>query len=349
MLLFSVSLQDRINFARHLHLTIKTGLSLVDGLRLIEEQTSSSSFRKIIRGLIDGINNGRFLSEGLRGHSRLFGEFFISVVEIGEKSGNLSESLLHLAEELEKKKDLHSKVKAALIYPAIIFFATVGITLFLIFFVLPKILPILGDLQVELPATTRFLIWLVHVVSAYGLFIAVGALFLIIVINLLLRLPRVRFFFHFLALYVPVLSKITKGVTMVDFTRSLNLLLRSGVTIVDALTISAGGLRNMYYEREVKRAIEYVRRGSQIAEYLHSRKRYFPLMVTNLIRVGEMTGNLEQNLLYLAEFYEREVDEQVKNLTSILEPLLLLIMGLLVGFVAISIILPIYKISTPSL
>ncbi len=348
MFFSSISLQERINFARHLHLTIQTGLALVDGLRLIEEQAQSRFFRSIIRELIDDIQNGKFLSEGLRRHARLFGSFFVSVVEIGEKSGNLSESLLHLAEELEKKKELHSKVKAALVYPVIILFATVGITLFLVFFVLPKILPVLSDLQVELPATTRFLIALVNFASEYGAYAAGGVFLFIVFLHLLLRVRRVRFFSHLLLLHVPVLSKVSLGVTMVDFTRSLGLLLRSGVNIIDALTIAAGGLRNMCYEREILAAAQYVRKGEQIAEYMRRRKRRFPPMVINLIRVGETTGHLEENLLYLAQFYEREVDDNVKNLTSVLEPFLLLTMGLLVGFVAISIILPIYKISTPS-
>ena len=345
----SVPLQERINFARHLHLMIKSGVSLPEGLRLLAEQTPSRSLRRIIQGFIVEINKGRFLSEGLRGHEKIFGDFFVSIVEIGERSGNLSESLLYLAEELEKKKSLQGKVKTALIYPVIILCATVGIVLFLVFFVLPKIVPLLTDLQVALPLPTRILIVFIDIASAYWFLILPLFFILPAVVHLLLRVKSIRLLYDRALLFMPVLSRVVIGVVIVDFTRSFALLMRSGVAILDALDVSARSLRNTAYRAELERAIGCVRKGEQLSSYLRTRRAFFPPMVVNLISVGETTGNLEQNLFYLAEYYEREVDERVKNLTATLEPLLLLFMGLLVGFVAISIILPIYQVSTPNL
>ncbi|MDP3725041.1 MAG: type II secretion system F family protein [Nanoarchaeota archaeon] len=345
----SVPLQERINFARHLHLMIKSGVSLPEGLRLLAEQTPSRSLRRIIQGFIAEINKGRFLSEGLRGHGKIFGDFFVSIVEIGERSGNLSESLLYLAEELEKKKSLQGKVKTALIYPVIILCATVGIVLFLVFFVLPKILPLLTDLRVALPLPTRMLIVFVDVASAYWFLILPLFFMLPVAVHLLLRVKSIRLLYDRALLFTPVIRGVVVGVVIVDFTRSFALLMRSGVAILEALEVSARSLRNTAYRAEIEHAIGYVRRGEQLSSYLRTRRGFFPPMVANLISVGETTGNLEQNLFYLAEYYEREVDERVKNLTATLEPLLLLFMGLLVGFVAISIILPIYQVSTPNL
>ena len=261
MLFQSVPLQERINFARHLHLVVKSGLSIIDGLRIVAEQTSSKTLVKIIQSLVKGVNKGRFLSEGLRNHEEVFGNFFISIVEIGERSGNLTQSLLYLAEELDKKRELQGKVKAALIYPVIIFIATVGITLFLIFFVLPKILPVLSDLQVELPVTTRFLIALVDFSTAYWFVILPFLVFFPIAWKLFLHINIIRLLYDRLLLFVPVISRIVVGVTMVDFSRSLGLLMKSGVPIVDALEVSSRSLRNSTYRREIIQAREYVRKG----------------------------------------------------------------------------------------
>lgn len=342
-----MSLQDKINFARHLHLTIKSGISLVDGLQLVKEQNSSRAMRAIVADLIQGINRGRLLAESLEKHRKVFGDFFIGVVRMGERSGNLSQNLLYLSDELMKRKDLNGKIKAALVYPIIILVATIGITLFLIFFVLPRILPILMDLGTELPATTKALVWVVEFASAYGLYALGGLIILAVGFKTLLKADQIRFWFDYAVFFLPVISRMTTSITMTQFTRTLNLLLKSGLAIVDALEVSKGTVGNLVYKREVERAMEHVKKGEQIASYLSVHKRFFPIMVSNLIKIGESTGHLEENLLYLSEYYEREVDEGVKGLTALLEPFLLLFMGLMVGFVAISIILPIYQIAAP--
>src|SRR5258706_429679 len=344
--LFSgVSSQEKINFARNLSVGIKSGMSIIDVLAMLKEQTGSKNFKKIIQRFIENINNGQFLAQALEQVKYIFGDFFISIIKVGESSGNLSTSLLYLAAELKKQRDINHKVKSALIYPAIIFFATIGITVFLTLYIFPKILPIFSSLHVTLPFTTKALIWLLAFLKGYGL-ITLGALVILVIAwRMLLILERFHFFYDTFLLRIPFLSNVIKNLTLANFTRSLYVLLKSGITIVEGLEIAKGTFNSLYYRKQIDHMIEYVKRGESMARYLETKPHLFPPMFTGMVRVGETTGNLEDNLLYLSEYYESEVDEVIKNLTTIIEPILLLLMGLSVGFIALSIITPIYKVT----
>ena len=344
-LIHSVSAQERINFARHLSVAIKSGLPLLEALRLIGRQSSSKYFSKVVNGIIEDINNGELLAQSLNKHEHIFGDFFINMVRVGETSGNLSQSLLYLAQELKKQREINHRVRSALIYPAIILFATVGITIFLTVFIFPKILPIFVSLRVELPASTKFIIALLTFVQQYGYYAVLGFILLVILIKFVLSLKKVHFYFDKFLLSVPFLSTTIINLTMTDFTRSLSVLLKSGMTIIDSLEISKGTFHNLYYRYHIDQIIEGVKRGETMARHLAEEPRLFPPMFTGMVQIGENTGNLEGNLFYLSEYYESEVDDVIKNITAIIEPMLLLIMGLVVGFVAISIITPIYKIT----
>jgi type IV pilus assembly protein PilC len=340
-----VSFQEKINFARHLSVAIKSSMPLLEALKLIRKQSPGKGFSAIIDDIIKDVNNGQFLAQGMAKYSHVFGDFFVNMVRVGESSGNLSQTLLYLAHELQKQKEVASRVKSAMIYPAVIFFATIAITGFLTFFIFPKILPVFGSLNVQLPATTRFLIFALKFLQEHGIAFAFGVLLAGISVRLILLVPSVHFLFDQFVLSVPVISKVTRSITLTNFTRSLAVLLKSGMTIVDALDIAKATFHNAYYRREMQALIEGVKRGESMTRYLESRPALFPPMMTGMIQVGETTGNLEENLTYVAEFYEGEVNDSVSNLTTVIEPLLLLFMGFLVGFVALSIITPIYKIT----
>jgi len=341
----SVPLQERINFARHLSVAIKSGLPILEALKLIKAQASSKKLGKIIEDIIEDIENGQFLAQALQKYERIFGDFFINLVKVGETSGNLSETLLYLSAELKKQKEVRQRIRGALIYPAVILVVTVAVTLFLTLFIFPKILPIFVSLGIQLPFTTRLVISFLTFASRYGL-ASLGVIVIIVVgVRLLLSVEKIHFAYDRALLFLPFLSKVLVNLTLTNFTRSLAVLLRSGMNIVDALEVAKGTFHNKYYRGEVEKIVSAVKKGESIARYLATQPRLFPPMLTGMIEVGESTGNLEQNLLYLSEYYESEVDEVVKNLTSILEPALLLFMGLLVGFVALSIITPIYKVT----
>ncbi len=340
-----VPLQERVLFARHLSVGIKAGMSLQDSLKLILKQTKSSAFKEVLNSLLSDTANGMFLSAAMDKYAGIFGQLFINIVRVGEQSGTLTENLSYLAGELKKKQELISKVRGALIYPAVIFCATIGIVATLMIGVFPKILPVFSNLKITLPITTRILIATTHFVTSYTLWIALAVIAVIIFFMVISRYEWYKHgWCHFL-LRIPVVGGIAVKVNMASISRVLGLLLRSGTQIIEAVNITADALDNRVYRHEMRTAGETLRRGDFFSIYLARSPKLFPPVFTNMVQVGENTGNLTENLQYLSEFYEEDVDEVLKNLNSIIEPFLLLFMGLLVGFMALSVITPIYQIS----
>jgi type II secretory pathway component PulF len=341
-----ITVQDRINFARHLSLVIKAGLPIFEGLKIIQVQTESQVLKRVVGSLMDDVNNGKFLADGLEKYEHLFGPFFVNIVRVGESSGTLSKNLLYLADELGRQKELQGKVRSAMIYPLVILCATLGVAGFLTFYVFPKLIPVFGSLNVQLPITTRVLLTTLDFLRNYGLYVLGGLILFIIVARIVMkRVTPVRYFLNACLVYIPVVEDLTVAVNMVNFTRVLGLLLKSGVKIVEALDITRATFSNLVYKNIIEHAREEIQKGGQLGAYLGGEKRFFPPLVSGMVSIGERTGNLEDNLEYLATYYDDEVDTKLHSLTSLIEPLMLLFMGLLVGFVALSIITPIYSIS----
>ncbi len=342
----NISIQDRINFARHLSLVIKAGLPVYEGLKIIEEQTESPILKKTIKNLIEDVNSGKFLADGLQKYEYLFGSFFVNIVRVGESSGTLAKNLLYLAEELRRSKELQGKVRSAMVYPIVILCATLGVAGFLTFYIFPKLVPVFAGMSVQLPLTTRMLLAALAFMKSDGLWGLALVVILIIGIRILLReVVSVKYFSDRFLFFIPVLSDLIVNINMVNFTRVLGLLLKSGVKIVEALDITANTFGNLVYKRLLADSENSIKQGGQLGIYLAEHKHFFPPLVCGMVRIGETTGNLEDNLAYLAEYYDDEVDSKLKSLTSLIEPIMLLFMGLLVGFVALSIITPIYSIS----
>jgi type II secretory pathway component PulF len=341
----SISDQDKINFARHLSVAIRSGLPLMQALQLIGKQVPSKFFKKVVTKIIEDVNNGQFFAQALDNFRELFGDLFVSMVRVGESSGNLSQTLLFLSQELKKQREVSHKVRSALIYPAIILIATVGITVFLMVVIFPKIIPVFTSLHVQLPATTSFIIALLAFLTKYGFAVLMVFMVFIFLIRLIINLEKVHYLIDKYMLRVPVVSSAVINLTLTDFTRSLGILLKSGMNIIDALNVAKRTFHSLYYRHHIDEVVQAVQRGESMTRYLEKYPELFPPMFVGMIQIGENTGNLEENLSYLSEYYESEVDDTIKNLTSIVEPVLLLIMGLVVGFVAISIITPIYTIT----
>lgn len=340
-----VSVQDKINFARHLSIVIKAGLPILEGLRIIKKQTEAKVLLGIIDNIIIDVSNGQFLATSLARFPNAFDEFFVNVVKVGETSGTLADNLYYLADELKKANDLKRKIRSAMVYPVIIMFATVALTSFLVFFAFPKILPLFASLNVELPLPTLILIAISSFLLANGFFVLGAIVIFAIGIRVLLILPPTRFLVDKMLFYVPVLSQLIIYINIANFTRVLSVLLKGGIRIVEAVTITAQTFDNLVYRRELLAAAEEVKKGEQLAHYIGTRRWIFPVLLSGLIEIGENTGNLQDNLMYLADYYREEAEVRINGLTTLLEPLLLLAMGLVVGFVAISVITPIYKIT----
>lgn len=345
MMFMSVPLEERVLFARQLSVGIKAGLSMQDSLHLLLSQTKSQSMKKILNDLLRDTANGMYLSASLEQYTQIFGQLFINIVRVGEQSGTLTENLVYLAEELKKKHELVSRVRGALIYPGVILFATIGIVVTLMVAVFPKILPVFSSLNIKLPLSTKILIATTNFMTTHTFGLIIGILAFFIGIYFLSRQEWFKNFFDHALMRIPVFGTMAMKVNLVNISRVLGLLLKSGVQIIEAVNITASALDNRYYRFELRTAGETLRRGDFFSVHLAKNTQLFPPIFTNMIQVGENTGNLSENLAYLATYYEEDVDNFLRNLNSIIEPVLLLFMGLLVGFMALSVITPIYQIS----
>jgi len=324
---------------------VKTGMPILASLQLLKKQASSKTMKKIINQIIDDVSNGQFLSTGLERFKNIFGDLFINVIRVGEASGILYENLNYLADELQKNQNLKKKIKGALIYPAIIAVTTIGIIGFLTVYIFPKILPVFKSLKITLPITTRVLIAISEFLVAYGFYVIIGLIIFIISLWLIFKIKAIKHAATRFLLVLPLAGRLSKHYNISNFCRTLGLLLRSDIKVVEAINITSATVSNLIYKEQIGEIATGVSRGEEISRYLIGRPDLFPPMVGEMISIGEKTGNLSDTLLYLSEFYENDVDDVTKNLSSILEPILIVVMGVLIGFVALSIITPIYSVT----
>lgn len=339
-------IREQTLFAKRLSFLVQAGVPVLESMHIIRDQMGTRGTRYVFDRIILDVSGGKYLSSGLERFRRLFGDFTINLIRVGESSGVLAQNLSYLAEELRKKEMLRRKVLGALVYPIFIVIATLGITALLTAYIFPKVLPIFSSLNVTLPITTRILIVVSGFLQSYGLII-VGALIaaLIGITILHRRVPAARFFTDRVLLRLPIAGRISKSYNMANFCRTFGILLKSGMAVTDSLIVVGDTTRNMFYSRQCVAISKRVRGGEQISKYLSEHPKIYPPIMTHMIAVGERTGKLSDTLLYLSDLYESEVEDQTKNLSSVIEPALMVIMGLVVGFVAVSVITPIYEIT----
>jgi len=339
-----VSFLDKLLFAKHLSLMLRSGLPLRESIAIIKEQ-SSGGFKIVLGDILLSIDNGYPLERSLARHSKVFNPFYINMIKAGEEAGSLDENLEYLSLQMEKIHALRNKVRAAMIYPFIILASVTVLAAAIILFVLPRITPVFKSFRIQLPLATRILISIAGIIENYGLYILLGIILFLVLLVALYRIRFSRYLLHQLILRVPVFGVITKGVHLASFSRNLSTLLKSGIPVVEALNITAETQENLVYRQELIRVMEEVKKGKAISDYIRTRELVFPIMVSRMIEVGEKTGNLEEVLMYLSDFYDLEVDRAAKNISSFLEPMLLIAIGVVVGFIALAIITPIYEVT----
>ncbi len=341
-----VSLDERILFVKHMSMMVRSGMTEVESLRLIRHQIEGKAFAAILDNIIRSVENGQSLSDSLMPYQGVFGDLFISIIRIGEISGTLSQNLDYLALEMKKSQALRSKIKGALIYPAVIMTATLGVVGGLVFYILPKITPVFNSLHVQLPFTTVVLLKTSDFLTAHYLVVLSIIIAIVVALLVLRRMEPTRFVLHRIMLSLPIFGNISIEYNMANITRILGMLLKSGEKIVQAVSITADASSNLVYRKALRESVAEIQKGKTLYAYFEEHEQLFPPTISRMIEVGEKTGNLDNNLAYLAEFYENEVDEVTKNLSGILEPILLVVMGVMVGFVALAIITPIYGITS---
>ncbi len=340
------SIKDQTFFVKRLSFLVKAGIPILESLNMIKENTRSKSHVKVYDTIIKDVSNGKNLSSSLSKFKKIFGEFAINIIGFGESSGILSENLEYLADELQKRQLLKKKVIGAFIYPAVVTVATFGITGFLMVYLFPKIMPIFNSIHMELPITTRIIIHLSNFIRDYGFVSILALIALSIGMTLLVkRNKKVHYYFDMYTLKMPIIGKVLRDYNLANCNRTLGVLLRSGVTVSEALHITTKTTLNLVYKKEFNELASVVNRGEKMSIYLRSRRALFTDVMPQVVSVGERSGNLSNSLIYLSEMYENEVDDFTKNISGLIEPILMIFMGLLVGFIAISIITPIYGIT----
>jgi len=341
-----LSVNEQMIFAKRLSFLVGAGVPLMEGLYILKDQARSGRITRLYESIIKDVSNGQFLSTGLAKHSTTFGVFAINIIRVGELSGTLSQNLAYLAEELRKRYLLRKKVIASLVYPIVVTIATLGVTGLLTVYIFPKVMPIFVSLNVNLPITTRVLLGISVFLQSYGLWLIGGIILFIIGVSILrTRVYGFRFATDRIILLLPITGRIALYYNMANFCRTLGIQLKSGFTLSEALAVTGETLENRVYRNLCKNLASDILSGKRLSIALEKFPRHFPHMTTHMVRIGEQTGNLSETLIYLSDMYEAEVDDLTKNLSSAIEPLLMVIMGLVVGFVAVSVITPIYEVT----
>lgn len=340
-----IKLAQKIFFVQQLSVMLKAGISLSVGLKTLSEQSSSKNFTKILLDLQQSVEKGNLLSKGLEKYQRIFGELFISMVRAGEMSGKLEDVLKQLFVQMKKDNDIISKVKGAMIYPLVVITMMIAIGILMMIYVIPTITGVFTELNVQLPLPTRILIFISNFSVKYGVFVAIGSVIGVIGLQRLISTTKGKKVFHSLLLRLPVVGAIIKKINLARFCRSLSSLLKTDIPIVQSFEITSRILGNVIYRQALMEAKEKIKKGINIEQSLDPYKALFPPVVLQMIAVGEETGALDNILEESALFYEEEVSQTMTNLPSILEPILVVILGIGVGSMAVAVIMPIYSLS----
>lgn len=344
-LFFRISLSEKILLAQQLSLMIKSGLSIIEALSFLKSQSISKSLRYILESLESDLNKGQSLYSSLEKFHHQFGDFYINLIKVGETSGNLSQNLEYITSVLRRQQELKGKIITSLIYPLFIFSGTIIVTFLVVFIVFPKLMPVFTELKIKLPLITRIFIAVSTFILNRWYFFILFFIFLVFAFWLLLRNKKIKYFFDKLMIYLPLIGKINRYLIFINFSRNLAVLSKSGVDIVNALEISGKTTGNLFYQSISGAIIKMVYEGHNLKEAFFPYQKYFEKIFINLLEVGERTGELELTLNHLAEYYEQNLDNKLKTFTSLIEPILLAIMGIVVAFVALAIISPIYQIT----
>lgn len=340
-----ISLTDKTLLTKHMTVMLRSGLTITESVDIAADQ-ATGNMKKVLTDIRNGISSGKSFSAGLAKYPRVFSPLYVNIVDVGEKSGTLVESLEQLSVQLEKQNELRSKIFQALLYPVIVLFAVVLVGGGISVFVLPRLTSLFAVFQGEIPLATQVLLVIVDLLADYGFFFF-PALFVIFILFLIaIRIEAVKPIWHALLVRIPIVAPITKNVNLAQFSRNLGTLLKSGLPITQSLNIVANATANRAYQKKIRKVLKGIEQGKSMNAVMSKMDTLFPKITTRMINIGEKSGKLDEVLLYLAEFYENEVDKSSKTLQTTLEPILLIVIGLVVGFVMIAIITPIYELTS---
>ncbi len=340
-----VKTKDLVLFSRQLAVMTTATLPIVQSLRILIEQTDNENLKSVISEIADDVEGGERLSNALERHSKIFSPFFVAMVRSGETSGSIDRVLNYLADEQEKDYALVSKIKGAMIYPAFILAALGGVGVVMMVYVVPKITSILVETGGELPFATRALIGTSNFLVTWWWAILIFIFGLIFGLKYILRQEEPRKFWDRLKLKLPIFGSLFQRIYIVRFTRSMGTLVEGGVPITISLNIVSDIVGNAYYKDLIDRTARDVQDGNPIAT-LFLKSKEIPPMIAHMLSVGEKTGRISDVLNKMTDFYSREIEGLVANLISLIEPMIMVIMGVGVGIMVAAVMMPMYNMSS---
>lgn len=340
-----VSFTDVVDLTRQLAIMLNAGLTIIDSFAIIKKQTVKASLLKIITDLANEIKAGNSLSSALKKYPHLFSNLYISLVKAGEASGKLDQILLKLSENLEKQREFQSKMKGALIYPVIVIVGMLGVMFVMITFVIPKLLNLYKDFNIELPMSTKILIAVSSFLQLFWPVVIAGVVGGVILFKRYAATKQGKLLKDTLMLKTPVINKVIRIAALVDTTRTLSVLISSGVSILDALSIVIETSDNVIYQQAFSNIYKKIEKGQSLGQSLED-EGIFPPILVQMATVGEQTGHLDETLLRLSVYFQSESELAIKAMTTLIEPAILVVLGIGVGFLVMSVITPIYNLTS---
>ncbi|OGH85885.1 MAG: hypothetical protein A2493_02455 [Candidatus Magasanikbacteria bacterium RIFOXYC12_FULL_33_11] len=339
---------DKVFFLEHLNTMLGAGLSLLESLNVLSKEIENKKLQSVVNNIKAGVESGSQLSETLNEYPKVFPPIYVKMIASGELSGKLEESLRQVVNQMKKNYELTSTIKGAMIYPIVILIAISAVGIVMVTFVLPKITVLFKDIDTELPLPTRVLVattdFLSQPINMIIVLLSIAS-FLALYIYTLKKSINFKRFIHKININLPIAGKIIKQINLARFSLTLSSLLKSTIPIVQAVDISSEICSNLIYREALKESTEKIKKGITLSQCLREYDNIFPPMVTEMIMVGEKTGEIDKLLHELSKFYSNEVDKTMKNFSTIIEPAIILLLGLGVGGIAVAVVMPMYNLT----
>jgi len=340
----TVKTDDKIVFAKNLGAMLGAGLSVSKSLSTLEKQFRNPKLKEAIKAINLSIKKGRVIHEALGDYPSIFSPLFISMVRAGEESGKISDSLAIVSRQMSDINNLKKKIRGAMIYPIILIIAMIAVGILMLVFIVPNLQATFAELKTTLPMSTRIIIGFSNFITGHPITFALSGLGIIFLLILGFKTERGKRIVDTILLKTPLVSTITKEINSARTARTLSSLLASGVDVVSAFDITEDVLQNSHYKKVMVEAKKNIQKGLPVADIFIKNEHLYPPIVSAMVEVGEETGKLPEMLSSVADFYEEEVAMKTKNLSTVIEPILMVFIGAAVGFFAVSMISPMYSI-----
>lgn len=340
-----LSAKEKVLFIKYLHVLLKSGLSLDDSLDVLLSQ-STGPLKKILERLVKEVQSGKTLANGLAYYPHIFSEVFINLIQAGENSGTLEKNLEYLAVQTQKQYDLKQSIKGSMMYPIIVLIGGTGVSIFIIVFIFPSIISLFETLKVDLPLATKVLLFVANTITGHPFALLLGIFAFMTLFFVASRIHTTRYIMDKMLIKSPIIGTIVRDSILSNVFRLLGTLLQSGMPLKQSIYITQSTVKNLPFKKMFDDLDARVTQGGELVTVLRDYSNIVPMMSIRLIHVGAQTGELENMLIYLGDFYGKEVDESSKRISIIIEPILIITVGVMIGFLAFAVISPIYQVIT---